>query len=56
MIVPVPGYCIPSYSKIEVYKGIHFFIFALNHRLWVLRRNTHGVVLTFTHNPCFEQK
>ena len=36
------------YTKIRVYRGIHYFlIFALKHRLWVL---------TCTHNLCFEQK
>ena len=40
-----------SYSKTGVYRSIHnFLIFALKHRLWVL------VVLTCTHNLCFERK
>ena len=40
----------PLYSKIGVYRGMHFFlIFALKHRLWVLVR-------TCTHDQCLEQK
>ena len=42
------------YSKIGVYRGIHYFlIFALKHRLWLL---VNEAVLTCTHNICFEQK
>ena len=38
------------YSKNGVYRGLHYFlIFALKHILWVL-------VLTCSHNICFEQK
>ena len=39
------------YSKIGVYRGIHYFlIFTLKHRLLVSE-----AVLTCTHNLCFEQ-
>ena len=41
------------YSKVGVYRGIHYFlIFALKHRLWILARTA---VITCTHNLFFEQ-
>ena len=51
-----PPYTPLLYSKIGVYRSMHYFrIFALKHRLWVLLR-TSKAVLTCAHNLFFEQK
>ena len=34
----IPPYTPLFYSKTGVYRGIHFLVFALKHRLWVLVR------------------
>ena len=48
-----PTYTPLLYSKIGVYRGIHYALtFSLNHRLWVLIE----AVLACAHNLCFEQK
>ena len=48
----LPPYTPLLYSKAGVYRGIHFYIIALKHRLRVLV----STVLTCNHNICFKQK